>query len=701
MLPVIEHPSIFIGDFNSHHQAWGYDRNDLNGDALYEWLINNDLTLVFNPKDSGTFLSARWNKEYSPDLTFITNASANELTTCSRVILKDFPHSQHRPVINTLGHQITSIKSIPKPRWNFKRANWKAFSDSLDIIVKRIKPTANEYNRFVKAVHSCAKKYIPRGFRKTYTPGWSKECEELYHEYQRTGDHDTGENLLHALNKNRKEKWQETVSNLDFTHSSRKAWTLIRKLGCDPTIETKHPTVNPNTIATRLLQASKITEKDEWTRSVRKTLRKEASALKPNNQFANPFSINELELALNKLKHRKAAGYDGIYPEFLINCGPKTKEYLLKLYNSLLSDGNLPSEFKKAKIIVIKKHGKKGDDPSHYRPISLLSVTYKLFERLIYNRIAPTVDEVLPKEQAGFRPNRSCCEQVVSLTNYIEDGFQKKIKSGAVFVDLTTAYDTVWREGLLLKLIRMIPCQKMYTLMANILSNRNFKIHMGNKESRWRTANNGLPQGSVLAPLLFNIYMSDAPVTKSRKFQFADDMAIVFQAKTKGTCETAIDHDLACLENYFAKWKLKPNPTKTESCYFHLNSRESNDHLQLSFCGNNVEHNNFPKYLGITLDRSLTFGKHLAGLSQKLKTRVNLIQKLASTRWGASSQTLRVAALALVYSTAEYCCPVWSNSAHTNKVDVQLNRAMRLTTGTLQSTPKNWLPVLANIAPPT
>lgn len=195
--------------------------------------------------------------------------------------------------------------------------------------------------------------------------------------------------------------------------------------------------------------------------------------------------------------------------------------------------------------------------------------------------------------------------------------------------------------------------------------------------------------------------MSDAPVTKSRKFQFADDMAIVFQAKTKGTCETAIDHDLACLENYFAKWKLKPNPTKTESCYFHLNSRESNDHLQLSFCGNNVEHNNFPKYLGITLDRSLTFGKHLAGLSQKLKTRVNLIQKLASTRWGASSQTLRVAALALVYSTAEYCCPVWSNSAHTNKVDVQLNRAMRLTTGTLQSTPKNWLPVLANIAPPT
>jgi hypothetical protein len=130
--------------------------------------------------------------------------------------------------------------------------------------------------------------------------------------------------------------------------------------------------------------------------------------------------------------------------------------------------GKIPAEFKKAKVIAILKPGKPANEASSYRPISLLSVCHKFLEKLIYNRISPIIEENLPIEQAGFRPNRNCCDQVLALTSYIESGFQKRLKTGVVFVDLTAAYDTVWKDGLIHKLYNVIPCGKMASLLENI-----------------------------------------------------------------------------------------------------------------------------------------------------------------------------------------------------------------------------------------
>lgn len=113
-----------------------------------------------------------------------------------------------------------------------------------------------------------------------------------------------------------------------------------------------------------------------------------------------------------------------------------------------------------------------------------------------------------------------------------------------------------------------------------------------------------------------------------------------------------------------------------------------------------VKNNPYPKYLGVVLDRTLTFKNHLVKLSAKIKTRNSIIAELSSTSWGADANTLRIRALALVYSAAEYCAPVWINSAHTNKLDTQLNSAMRIIRGTLKTTPLKWLPVLSNKAFP-
>ena len=130
-------------------------------------------------------------------------------------------------------------------------------------------------------------------------------------------------------------------------------------------------------------------------------------------------------------------------------------------------------------------------------------------------RISPTVDEQLSPDQAGFRPGRSCCGQVLNLTQFIEDGYEKKLITGAVFVDLTAAYDTVNHRALLLKVAQTVKNTSVVRIIESLLINRRFFVEMDGKRSRWRRQNNGLPQGSVLAPMLFNIYTNDQPQFKN------------------------------------------------------------------------------------------------------------------------------------------------------------------------------------------
>lgn len=323
---------------------------------------------------------------------------------------------------------------------------------------------ARNYDRFANLVVTTAKKCVPRGYRKEYIPCWNENTDRLYAEFQDNEDPETAKELLKSLDEARKQRWINTVENIDLSRSSRKGWSLIGKLGGGSKLNT------PN-----------------------------------DSELSRSFSADEVNVARMYMKNGKASGFDAIYPEFLTFSAERTRLWLARFFSNVLQTNTMPSSFKKTKIIALLKLGKPNNVPESYRPKSLLSVTFKLFERLLYNRIVSEIERILPAEQAGLRKKRSCEEQVLALTNHIEAGFQRKLKTGVVFIDLTAAYDTVWKKGLLYKLIKAMPCLRIVDMVANMLSDRQFKVLLNDYSTRFNQLNNGLPSrfGVVVFVLQF------------------------------------------------------------------------------------------------------------------------------------------------------------------------------------------------------
>ena len=192
--------------------------------------------------------------------------------------------------------------------------------------------------------------------------------------------------------------------------------------------------------------------------------------------------------------------------------------------------------------MAIPKPKKPVEDPKSYRAIFLLCVPYKIFKRLIYTHVEQIVDPLFPR--GGFRRGRSTVDQTVLFTQTIENWFRAKKKAGALFVDLTAAYNTVWQRGLTYKLLRLLPDEHMVRMIMELVQNRSFTLTAGDsKQSRLRRLQNGLLQGSVLAPLLFNIYTYDLPSVAFQKYAYADDLALRYASRDWKVVEDTLSQD--------------------------------------------------------------------------------------------------------------------------------------------------------------
>ena len=357
------------------------------------------------------------------------------------------------------------------------------------------------YQDFCNTIKKAAKKTIPRGYRNNYIPCWDAECESLYKTFLESPQGDDSSlaatALLAKLDRKRRDRWSEAVRSIDFSHSSRKAWSILNNLTGRSRHSLRHCPVSADAIASQLVRNGKYEAVDrKSSRLVFQEVSDLWRATTPDAvNISDNFSQREFAAALQHLKPGKAPGPDSICPELILHAGAALKSWLRDFLSSCLRRLKISKIWRRALVVAIPKPGKPVGDPKSYRPISLLCVPYKILKRLIYARVEPLIDPLLPKEQAGFRRGKSTVDQVVLLTQNIEDSFEAKKKACAVFINLTAAYDTVWHRGLTCKLLRLLSDKHMVKMIMELVRNRSFTLTTGDsKQSRLRCLKNGVPQ---------------------------------------------------------------------------------------------------------------------------------------------------------------------------------------------------------------
>ncbi|XP_052744245.1 probable RNA-directed DNA polymerase from transposon BS [Bicyclus anynana] len=340
----------------------------------------------------------------------------------------------------------------------------------------------------------------------------------------------------------------------------------------------------------------------------------------PDGVEITPTSCEEVSAVIKGLRKKKAPGPDTISNKALKLLPVQIINLLVNIFNVLLAHCAFPDAWKEATVIGIHKPGKPRDLPTSYRPISLLNTIGKVYEIIILNRLKAICDEkqLLIKQQFGFRCKHSCVHQVHRLTKHILTGFNtfhNPIATGALFFDVAKAFDRVWHEGLIFKLNRFGVPNKMVRLLHSFLSNRTFRYRIDGTLSSPRQIRAGVPQGSVLSPLLYSLFTSDIPTDHPgvHVAQFADDTALYATAVNRVHIRARLQKAVNIIGKWFRLWRIEVNPEKSAAVLFtgKAVSRLKSGLKEVSLYGAPIPWQRTAKYLGVTFDNRMSFSMHV------------------------------------------------------------------------------------------
>ena len=295
------------------------------------------------------------------------------------------------------------------------------------------------------------------------------------------------------------------------------------------------------------------------------------------------------------------------------------------IFTNILSTSLYPDMWKLANVTPIFKKGDK-QLITNYRPISLLPICGKIFEKIIFNNLYAYLhtNNLISKNQLGFRPGYSTTNQLLYLLDEIHQAFEstESLEVRAVFLDISKAFDKVWHEGLIFKLEQNGVSGNMLKLFQNYLSNRKQRVVLNGSCSDHSSIESGVPQGSVLGPLLFLVYINDLErnIKSNVKF-FADDTMLFSIVKDPKISANDLNHDIDVTHQWANQWKLEFNPDSNKQATEVLFSCKISNpsHPQIMFNGTVVSKRNEHKHLGLLLDSSYLSKNTLMKKSLRLR----------------------------------------------------------------------------------
>lgn len=704
---------LVVGDLNAHTSLLdsGCGRGNFAGRSL-ETFISDDHACLINPMDLYTYISPATGRGScldvclsSPTLASVTSLArgvdvgSDHVTMIAEVLMK--------PKINT---SVGVVKYVERSDEEVRRYAEEIQSSSL------VQPNDLDtmVEDFTTRLITSADQHItktsgrPRKFRST--PWWSRECRRLVAvrrklrrilELHPSRDNldDYNEATLAAkefTDKRKKDSFREYISTLTYDTPTGSVWKKFKSFKSSY-VPSTYPLENNDRLVVDVKEKADLLAGHFADNSVIVPGRiddlnevvNRAESCGDEEDYNCDLQISELDTALSKPR-KTAAGSDKI-PYFLLRAlKPESRLELLNIFNQSYTTGEVPAAWKIGTVIPISKPGKDPRSKESYRPITLLSCTSKVLERIIQRRLEYVIEkrQYLKPEQGGFRRATGTGDVLSRFGFEIKSTLASKKISLVIYLDLKSAFDRVWCQGLVYKLAKLGLRGKLLRWIENYLKNRKLQVRVNGQISDMTDVGAGTPQGAVCSPILFNLMLSDIPEQENIKlYIFADDITVVCTGTNLHDITNQMQNYLNRFYEWTVAWALSINPSKT---FLQMFTRKRITPPKIYLMGQEIENKREQRLLGMIFDAPLlTWRAHIENLKVEGIKRINIMKCVASPVWGASGRVIKQFYTAYVRAKLDYGSHLYASAAatHLNKLESVQNAGLRMILGARKSTP--------------